>query len=99
MKKSLNELLKIDGALEINEIFKLRHTTKDYDGKAVDWLYLETKSINGGTRYYKSVEIVARDAQGIINEVNAGIKNTMNEIQEEMRRRWNGGLVGRIEEK
>lgn len=96
MKKQIIELLSGNNTLDINDIFKLRHTTKDYEGKPVDWLFLETKSINGGTRYFKCIEIKSRETNGIMEEVDAGIFKIMTEIQENMRKRWNGGIVGRI---
>ena len=94
MKKEIKALLNSENAtLEINHILQLKRWTKDAIGTNVDRLVLETKTINGSTRYHKSIEITSRTTAEIMDEVNAGITKIMMDIADDMSKRWRGGLI------
>lgn len=81
MKKEILNLVESDeGEFVLNNISYLRRWTNSAIGENVDKLVIEFENINNVNFGVASKEIVARDYNGIINEITIATKEYLQEV-------------------
>lgn len=81
MKKEILHLVESnEGKFTLNNISYLRRWTKSAIGENVDKLVVEFKNINNVNFGKSSKEIIARDYDGIINEITIATKEYLQEV-------------------
>jgi hypothetical protein len=81
MKKEILNLVESDeGKFTLNNISYLRRWTNSAIGENVDKLVVEFENINNVNFGVASKEIVARDYNGIINEITIATKEYLQEV-------------------
>lgn len=81
MKKEILNLVESnEGEFVLNNISRLRRWTNSAIGENVDKLVIEFENINNVNFGVASKEIVARDYNGIINEITIATKEYLQEV-------------------
>nr|WP_294371228.1 hypothetical protein [uncultured Ruminococcus sp.] len=85
MKKEILHLVESnEGKFTLNNISYLRRWTKSAIGENVDKLVVEFKNINNVNFGKSSKEIIARDYDGIINEITVATKEYLQGVSDEL---------------
>jgi hypothetical protein len=94
MKKEILNLIESNkGEFVLNNISYLRRWKKSAIGESVDKLVIEFENINNVNFGVASKEIVARDYNGIINEITIATKEYLQEVSDELCRNLKCGYI------
>lgn len=94
MKKEILHLVESDeGEFTLNNISYLRRWTKSAIGENVDKLVVEFKNINNVNFGKSSEEIIARDYDGIINEITIATKEYLQRVSDEFCKNLKCGYI------
>lgn len=94
MKKEILNLIESnEGEFVLNNISYLRRWKKSAIGESVDKLVVEFENINNVNFGVASKEIVARDYNGIINEITIATKEYLQKMSDELCRNLKCGYI------